>query len=286
MQNKMETKWSRFSTGISNITFIGSKSHYNAVIKPICDLILTDSLLAAPQKSQNLSDKLKANLASITTLVDVTLYVASQCAHCPSVIGLIIPIAAASSNINLTIIDGTLATEEAAKDGIMSVPTLILNEGLRLTGDQIDAEKFLDLLANSLINGKPSALSVSSLKSILEDGKAGWIAQQILDQGRIFDGFIGLITHEIWSVRLGAMVVLEEIAAKSPELALSVAPKLLSIFDKFDIPTQGDILYALGEVGDVAVKDEIDKMVSSEKIAHSELLEAADAAIESIESRI
>ncbi|MBF0111982.1 MAG: thioredoxin family protein, partial [Desulfamplus sp.] len=226
----------------------------------------------------------KANLASITTLVDVTLYVASQCAHCPSVIGLIIPIAAASSNINLTIIDGTLATEEAAKDGIMSVPTLILNGQFRLTGDQIVLDQLIDLIANSISN--PTTLTTASLKSILEDGKAGWIAQQILDQGTIFDGFIGLITHEIWSVRLGAMVVIEEIAAKSPELALSVAPKLFTVFDKFDIPTQGDILYALGEVGDVAVKDEIDKMVSSEKIAHPELLEAADAAIESIESRI
>ncbi|MBF0302359.1 MAG: hypothetical protein HQK73_04920, partial [Desulfamplus sp.] len=131
-------------------------------------------------------------------------------------------------------------------------------------------------------------LSTESLKMILEEGKAGWIAEQIVEHGKMFEGFIGLITHETWSVRLGAMVVLEEIAEQSPDIALTIAPELLSRFKNADVPTQGDILYALGVAGDKAVKHEIIRLmdITVHQKIHSDVLEAAQEAVESIESRL
>lgn len=254
-----------------NITFRGTEDHYARFVEQFKEIL--------PNCRDRLSETTLSNLAAIEVPVELKLYVASQCPHCPGVIRTLVPLAAECKNIHLSIIDGTVHTEQAAKDNIMSVPCLILDNGFRWTGT-VDAEEVADMIANR----DYSSLGTLSLKTILEEGKAVWIAKQMLKSSIIFPGFIGLITHEIWSVRLGAMVVLEQIAEEAPELAVTIAPELFSRFNDSDTPTQGDILYALGETGDLSVREKINKLI--EQISHPEVLEAAQAAIESIESRI
>ncbi|MBF0572490.1 MAG: thioredoxin family protein [Desulfamplus sp.] len=262
---------------ISNITFIGSEDHYNHFFKPYDD-------------SFALPEHIVSNLNLVKIPVEIKLYVANQCPHCPSVVRTLTTLAAACPNIYLKIIDGTFAADEAAEDKIMSVPCLILDGGVRLAGN-IDLEQLIDIIIHTIINNNPSSLTTSSLKTILEDGKADWIITKMLEHNTIFEGFIGLITHKTWSVRLGAMVVLEEIAQKAPELALTIAPELLKLFneenssEEGDITTQGDILYALGEIGNPSVQDDIDKLIEHKKIINEDVLEAAHAAVESIKSR-
>ncbi len=281
------------SETIPNITFTGYDAHYNNVIKPLYDLYLTNlPETASLSDSPHLSETVMAKLAAIILPVEIKLYIASQCPHCPGAVRTIIPLAAACRYITLKIIDGTIATEEAAADKIMSVPSLIIDNGFRLTGGVVNADEVVDVIVNMVINRDPSSLTTSSLKMILEDGKAQWIAQQMVDHNKMFDAFTGLVTHQIWSVRLGAMVVLESIAEKSPELALSIAPGLMNILisggdfsTAVDIPTQGDILYALGEIGNADTRDEIIKLMEGQ-ITHPDVLEAAKEAVESIESRL
>ncbi|MBF0229558.1 MAG: thioredoxin family protein [Desulfamplus sp.] len=264
---------------INNIAFIGSDAHYNHFFKQ------SDEFSKLPEHIGS-----KLDLIIIKIPVELKLYVASQCPHCPNVIRTLTTLAVACPNIYLKIIDGTFAVEEASADKIMSVPSLILDNGFRWTGN-IDLEQLIDIVINTIIKNNPSSLTTSSLKTILEDGKADWIINQMLEHNTIFEGFIGLITHKTWSVRLGAMVVLEEIAQKAPELALTIAPELLKCFneenisEQGDITTQGDILYALGEIGNANVQNEIVKLIENYKITNENVLEAAQAAIESIKSR-
>ncbi len=256
----------------NNITFTGSESDQAHFLGKYNEL-------------PALSNEIMAKLASIKEPFEAKLYVARQCPHCPHFIQTVLPIALSSENIRLNIIDGTIATEQAAADNIMSVPCLIL-DGFRCSGSKITPSELIDIIINIVVKHDPAGLTTSSLKNILEDGKADWIAQQMVDTNTLFKGFIGLITHEIWSVRLGAMVVLEEIAQQAPELALTIAPELLNLFSKADIPTQGDILYALGMVGDKAVKDSIIRFMDNQQINHADVIEAAEDAIDSIESRL
>ncbi|MBF0257454.1 MAG: thioredoxin family protein [Desulfamplus sp.] len=269
---KNAIEWhARYSEKNINITFLGSEEHFANVIVPVHDLL--------PQYRAGLSDTIRGALSTLEIPVELKLYVASQCPHCPGVIRSLIPLAAEFEKIHLTIIDGTIHTELASSDSIMSVPSLILDNGFRWTGS-VNPEEVADIIANRDL----SSLSTSSLKSILEEGKAQWIARQMLDYKTMFPGFTALITHETWSVRLGAMVVIETIAEKSPELALTIAPELLGRFkDVADTPTQGDILYALGEIGDKSVRKDIIQLMND--ISHPEVMEAAQAAVESIESR-
>ena len=99
----------------------------------------------------------------------------------------------------------------------------------------------------------------------------------------LFQGFVQLLRHDTWSVRLGAMVVVESLAEERPELALQLCPLLIRSFDQNEVPVQGDILYALGETGNLETKKWVEECLKNLK--NEDLKEAAEDAVDAITSR-
>jgi len=217
-------------------------------------------------------------LLNIDMPVELKLYVAGQCPHCPGVIRSMVHLAAASGLVHLHVIDGTWFDKAAARDGVLSAPCLILDDDFRWTG-AVTMTEVVEVIAHR----DPAALTTSSLRRILEEGNAAWICHKMKAGGTIFPGFIGLLLHEIWSVRLGAMVVVEELVQDAPDLALQLVPLILSGFENADDTVKGDLLYALGEVGDQSVADTIVMMM--ETLKDEDLLEAATDALAAIKER-
>ncbi len=222
-----------------------------------------------------LSEPIRQALDKIDIPVQLKLYIALQCPHCPNVVRTIIPLAFYCKNIHLQIIDGSLFPQTAQKDKVMSAPCLILDDDFRWTGS-VMAEEIIRMITSR----DPSQLSAGTLKTILEQGDASWITQAMIEKDDIFEAFIKLLLHETWSVRLGAMVVVEELAETNPGLAARLCPLLIDIFDKKDIPIQGDILYALGEAGNFETKEWIQTKLS--KLEHPDLIDAATDALDSL----
>lgn len=209
----------------------------------------------------------------------LTLYIALQCPHCPGMVERLIPLAAACDKIDLHIIDGSLFPEKARQDNVMSAPCLILNDGeARWTG-AVTEEEIVDMI----LNKESMDLDTQALKTILEDGRAEWISERMLASNSLFKGFAGLLLHEIWSVRLGAMVVVEALAEKSPALCAELEKILIDEFNTKEVPVQGDILYALGEIGTPDTRDWIE--AQQKALSHEDLKDAATDAIQSIEDR-
>ncbi len=221
---------------------------------------------------------IKQKLAGIEIPTRLKLYVALHCPHCPAMVRAITPLTAACDQILLNVVDGTQFPEEAARDNVMSAPCLILDNDIRWTGS-VDPVEVVDMI----VNRDPSHLSVSSLQMILEEGKANWIAARMMEANAIFPAFIELLLHETWSVRLGAMVVLEEVAEEMPELAARITAPLWKAYEGADTPVQGDILYALGESGDPRIATKIRELAPT--LENQDLKEAAAEALEAIESR-
>ncbi len=217
-------------------------------------------------------------LEKITTPVKLTLYAAPGCPNCPKVVEDMLGFAFFCKNIDLTIIDPMIFSNQAEENSISSVPCLVLDDDFRWTGS-VSQEEVADVLANRDL----STLKASSLRRILEDGKASLIAGQMIEKDMIFPEFIKLILHEIWSVRLGAMVVVEELSYNNIELAHKICPFLWENFSTAPLDVQGDILYAIGEAG--SIKDI--KLIEKEcgVIDNADLKEAARDAIEDIKSR-
>ena len=229
-------------------------------------------------RTPELSPPIQTLLEKISIPCHLTLYIAMQCPHCPAVVNTILPLSVFCDKINLEIIDGTLFPEAAQTAKVLSAPCLILDNGFRWTGS-VTAEEVLSMITQRDV----SKLSPQTLRTILEQGEAGWIANEMIRADNIFKGFITLLLHESWSVRLGAMVVVETLAEESPELALQLCPLLIRTFDSCEIPVKGDLIYALGETGNLDTKTWIQTIL--EHLENEELKEAAQDAIESIGSR-
>lgn len=235
-------------------------------------------LALADEPAPLLPQALNENLARIEIPTRLTLYTAVHCPHCPGMVRAMAPLAASCDNIILTVIDGTLFPEAAAEDKVMSAPCLILSKEMRWTGNVTPSE-----VVGMIVNQDPSMLSASSLKTILEDGKASWIASKMTEAQAIFPAFIELLIHPTWSVRLGAMVVLEEMAETTPILAAQITEPLWEAFDRADTTVKGDILYALGQAGDRTIEKKIREMMPS--LGDGDIKEAAMDALETLASR-
>ncbi|MBF0200542.1 MAG: thioredoxin family protein, partial [Desulfamplus sp.] len=253
---------------------VGDNIVFNSVPQGKIFSVFLGSLSMPP-----ISPETEEMMRPIEVPAELKLYISAHCPHCPGVAATLVELAGTSGLIHLKIIDGTLFTGEASRDGVLAAPCLILDNDFRWTGEVRRGE-----IINGIVNRDASRLDTAALRRVLEDGRAGWIAGKMMDKNEIFQGFIDLVTHDIWSVRLGAMVVIEELAADAPGLAAQMVPKLAEKFHGADTRTRGDILYALGEAGDRNTKEVIAGLV--EGVDDPELAEAAGEALESIDERL
>lgn len=173
------------------------------------------------------------------------LYIAPSCTYCPQVVQRLLPLPLADNRLELTIVDGRLFPEAAAADGIQAVPTLLLDGQFRWTGP-IPLEEVVEIINTRA----PASLGASSLATIIKAGQAQDLATMMLKAGSIFPAFYDLLTHREWSLRLGAMVALETIAAQSRPLATEMLNPLWELFETASDQIKGDILYMFGEIGD------------------------------------
>ncbi len=229
-------------------------------------------------KRVEFSQKIKTDLEKIDIPISLKLFAAQACPHCPIVVEEMLDIAHAYENIELIVIDPTMFTEEATANYVMSVPCLILDNDFRWTGS-VPIEEVTGVLANR----DSSTLTASSLRRILEDGKASWLTEQMIEKDMIFPEFVKLVIHGIWSVRLGAMVVIEELAETKIELANKICPLLWEVFPAAPIDVKGDIFYVIGEAGNLEDVKLIEKELIT--IETEDLQEAAKDAVEAINLR-
>ncbi len=204
-----------------------------------------EALAALDSGPLQVTESIKSRLKENNLPATLTAFIAPQCTFCPKVISQLIPLSMVESGVRLIVIDGTLFPEMAQAHMIQSVPTILLDDQFRWTGSVS-----LDELIDALSTRDPALLGAASLESILKDGQAGHLAAMMLDAQKIFPAFYELLTHEKWPVRLGAMVVMEEIAAQAPAIASEAIDPLWGRFEGVSDQIKGDLLYLFGEIGD------------------------------------
>jgi glutaredoxin len=234
-------------------------------------LKMLDSSIA--QIDEAINDRL-ANVDLPTSLI---IYVAPQCKFCPQAVRQLLPLPTLNSNIRLTVIDAMHFPELAKKETVQSVPTLILEDQFRWAGTfQID--EILDVIANRDI----SMLGPVSLEMMLSQGKAGELAEMMLEKVQIFPAFYKVLIHPKWPVRLGAMVVMEELIQNNPPLAAQTLKPLWNRFKKADNRVKGDLLYIFGQMKQTDMAPRLQAILNGDYAA--EVQEAAQEALDKIRS--
>jgi len=216
-------------------------------------------------------------LQKIIRSARVEVMVSPLCPHCPVVVGLVNQLALASSYLELDVIDITLFSDYVQKYGIRSVPAVVIDGRDQLVGNVSEA-----LLVDSLISQSPSTFHPESFKKIVKEGDADKLAGMMVADDEIYAGALELISDSDWSVRMGMMVVLEEVAERSPDLVRRAYPHLTDMLDHEDDIQRGDTAYLLGLIGDASVLGSLQMLLND---ANAEVAEAAFEAIQQIRQR-
>ncbi|MFO7600568.1 MAG: thioredoxin family protein [Candidatus Desulfacyla sp.] len=226
----------------------------------------------------SISREIISRLDTLNAPCLLKLFIAPQCPFCPRTVRDLNPLAIANAWVRLTVVDGLLFPEMAQALNIQSAPTLVFDDRMQWTG-QTSVNEILDVV----LNQDPSLLSAASMENLLQEGKASMLARMMMAQGTIFPAFYDLITHEKWSVRLGAMVAMEEIIEQDRPLAAQCVGPLWERFPALDQQAQGDVVYILGEAGDRNIIRDLETVLSGPY--NAETREAAREALESIAQR-
>ncbi len=220
-----------------------------------------------------LSPKIRELMEAAHIPAFLKLYITPQCPFCPAVANQMITLSSAGKHIRISIIDGTMFPELAKEDYVQSAPTVILDQFRWTSKIQIEE------VARVIATRDPAELSATALRNIIHEGAASKVAWMMLKSEKIFPSFMELLIHEKWPVRLGAMVVMEEIIEKNRQLAAQAIPPLQDNFDTHIDQIKGDILYILGEIG----KPEVIPFIQT-VLKHNQNKEVRTAAKEAIEA--
>jgi glutaredoxin len=235
--------------------------HQNIGFQAVPSGKILEAFLAAlppqPSTGKALDHRAVKRLQEIDLPVDLTLYIAPQCPHCPNTLNQLMPLACESRLIRLRIVDAQLFSDKSNKDQVKSVPTLLLDDHFRWSG-KIDIDEVLTIS----IKRDPAGLSPGSLRQLIEDGQAERVANMMLDSEQIFPALIELLIHKRWSVRLGAMVTAEYLAAGSEALSLALCDMLWERFPDLTDQVRGDVVHVLGETPSDANRTRLLKIAS------------------------
>ena len=235
--------------------------------------------LSCPEPlSKMLPRPIRDTICQIKIPVFVKVFVSPHCIFCPRVVRECLSMAEANPLFNLIIIDGVLFPEMTKRDNILSVPTTILDNQFRWTGNLAIRD-----LANMAFSRDPVTLSPDSLIQIIQDGRAADLAEMMIDNNTVFPSFTELLIHDKWPVRLGAMVCFEYLAEKSPDLSSLIINTLWNRFPYLNEQLKGDILYLMGQSPNPETSMKLRSVINGEY--PSDLKEAAQEAIDSLEGR-
>ena len=209
---------------------------------------------------------------------DLKVIVMPGCIYCPNAVRNAVGFAFSNNGVQVSIIDGMMFQPAIAKFDIKSAPTTIINDQVFLTGVIPEND-----LIRWVRNTNEKRFSIDDFVTMIKEGNAHKLAGMMIDDGIIYPDFLSLLRDDQWSLRLGAMVVLEDIHEKKPSLIKTVIKEIeQDLFDN-DLRNRCDAAFLIGNIGG---KDSIPVLESAMAARKEEaFLESLEEAISLIRNR-
>ena len=202
---------------------------------------------------------------------DLIVFVSPFCPHCVKTVELAVEFAMANPKINVKVIDALQFKDLSDKYNVISVPTLVVNDRVKLTG-KIDENTILQALKED----KYYEYKLGYYAYMLKEGYADELLKDIKtkDDVRIVGD---LLMHPMLKVRIGAMVLLEKLFENDPEIVEGAKQKIREMIKHGDFRIKEDAALILGKIGN---KSDIELL---KELLLSENADVRDSAIEAIE---
>ena len=237
--------------------------------RPFINAILAISKQKSPL-DKNVIEKIKY----IDNLL-IKIFITPICPHCSKMVDFLNGLALSDKRINLEIIDASIFLDYSKKYNVKAAPHLVINDEVQLSGDLSKDE-----IANWILKGSsPEGLNAS----LLIDGKSDKVVAAINNDENIITHVARLISDPDMTVRLGTIVVFEDLYKISPEKVSKGIPVIIDEYLKSEsIVIKGDAAYLLGIIGDQSVIKYLTPLTKHKNI---HLRETAEEAIENIKNR-
>jgi thioredoxin-like negative regulator of GroEL len=188
------------------------------------------------------SDALES-LGQVSASADVLVLIAPVCPHCPSVVRKILSMAVRQPLIKVTVADAVQFPDLADRYKVKSTPTVIINDRATLVG-QLTEEQIVDhLLPSEEIGALSKALSTMIQAGRAED------AGDLLCRERKPEAVVPIYVAPEFSLRMGALVAMEEALEKDPRSLDPIVDELTGLLFHQDAPLRGDTAELLGKIG-------------------------------------
>ncbi len=240
--------------------------------------MLGEILLALHGQGQELPPAVKDRWEKLPAAPKLTIFIAPQCPFCPQMVRQLIPLTVNSPKAVVELIDASLFLEIARDHEIKAVPTVIVNDVYRLTGN-FQVSELLDLAEKT----DPAQLPVAVLERMMVEGQASVLGEMMLAKQAIFANVLPLLLHPEINIRLGAMVALETVGEDRPDLVAAILPRLWQNFGESALAVQGDIIYLIGEWGEKTWAEALTAVRA--EVKEPEVQEALDEALEKIQAK-
>ena len=203
---------------------------------------------------------------------EIKVFVSPFCPHCAKVIENVNSLAVENPNVKVEIIDVSVYPELAEKYGITSAPTTIINDSVRLIG-YVSKEEVVKWI-------EKAEDKKEYFVKLIKDGRLDELLDSIKDENDL-GVVVDLLAYNDFMVRLGAMVVLEEVFKSNPSIVKAVKDKIRKLLKHDDKRIVQDVAMLLGEIGD----EEDIKFLKDLVKAGGEVKLSAEEAMEEIAKR-
>lgn len=186
-------------------------------------------------------------LQTLSRPVDIMLFIAAMCPHCPQTVRSALAVAASCPMVTVKIVDALHVPDLASQFKVKSTPTLIIDDGLTLVGT-ISLE---DMVSHILRANEPGSLT-AILESMIHTGRAE-DAAKLMCSRRNAESIIPLYRSPVLATRIGALLAMEDALEIDPGIFDPVIDQLGELLTLDDVSLRGDTAEFLGKIGAPAV---------------------------------
>lgn len=219
--------------------------------KPFLEL-LSQTEFNPSQKSEDV----RIQLEERKTSVDILIFIASECPHCPQSVSAAIRLVRASSRVSVTVIDVQRFPDLTDRFQIKSVPTAVLDQQLWLMGVVSEDE-----LAENILIKFTTDFQGRKLQSAIDSGHFEEATNQVLGPNGA-EPFLEIWKKSTTSLRMGLLMVVDSVLEKNPDALNSIVPGLIGILVSEDPALRGDTADLLGQIGQKDAKEPLEKLLS------------------------
>jgi len=230
------------------------------------------TLIRISNADSELPEKIREKLKNVGD-VEVVVFVMPVCPHCAKVVERVNQFAIENPSINAKIVDVSHFPDLGSRYDIMSAPTVVINEKIKLVSPSED-----ELI--KWIEQREDELEYFS--KLLKDGQIDDVKKVIeKDSGKAII-LVELLRKPEINVRLGAVLLILRLIKEKPEIIESVKSRLKDLLSEENSNILQDAAMVLGKIGDKSDIEALKMLISSDD---ADVKEAAEEAIEEINSR-